>query len=144
MCSALGLNLIGLSHGDVTLINNRALAEQFIGQTLKFSSRYYETPRLYYWAREARSSSVEVDYVLSIDQQVIPVEVKAGATGFLKSMHQFLAEKKTGFGLRFNADPPSFLTDSKKLTGCEEITYTLLSLPLYMVGETSRLVREYI
>lgn len=142
MCASLNLNLLGLSQGDITLINDGALAEQFIGQILKFSGKYYEAPQLYYWAREAKSSSAEVDYLLAVDQQIIPVEVKAGATGSLKSMHQFLAEKHADFALRFNADLPSFLRDYKKLTGGKEITYKLLSLPLYLVGEAQRLIRE--
>lgn len=38
---------------------------------------------------------------------MIPIEVKAGKTGTLRSLHVFLREKNRTFALRFNADPPS-------------------------------------
>ena len=36
-------------------------------------------------------------------EKVVPVEVKAGVTGSLKSLQVFVAEKKMPFALRFNA-----------------------------------------
>jgi hypothetical protein len=49
--------------------------------------------------RDKPISSAEVDYLLAHGPHVIPVEVKAGATGRLKSMHLFLSEKNRDFGL---------------------------------------------
>ena len=48
MCSALNLNVLNLGKEDLSLVNNGALAEQFIGQHLMHSGLYYETPTLYY------------------------------------------------------------------------------------------------
>ena len=36
----------------------------------------------------------EVDYVAAFDGRIVPIEVKAGASGALKSLHQFAAEKE--------------------------------------------------
>lgn len=144
MSAALHLNLIGLAKGDISPVNNGALAEQYIGQQLLYSSLPYKTPALFYWAREAKSSSAEIDYLMTIGQHIIPIEVKAGATGTLKSIHQFLAEKQSRVALRFNASPPSLLRDTKKLTDGSDISYVLISLPMYMVDEAPRLVSEYI
>ena len=45
----------------------------------------------------------EVDYVLAQGGQVIPVEVKSGKTGSLKSLVQFLKEKpQTPFGVHLS------------------------------------------
>lgn len=142
MCSALHLNLLDLARDDLSMINNGALAEQFIGQHLLYSGLPYEMPALFYWVREEKSAAAELDYVMSCGPQVVPVEIKAGMTGTLKSLHQFLKEKQCRFGLRFNADLPSLMRDHKKLTDGSEIDYELLSLPLYLVGQARRLVRE--
>ncbi len=142
MCAALKLNVLDLSKDDLSLINKGALAEQFVGQQLMYSGLYYETPALYYWVREAKSAAAEIDYLLTCGQAIIPVEIKAGTTGSLKSLHQFLKEKNRSFGLRFNADMPSLLSDAKKLTDGTTINYELLSLPLYLVGQTQRLMRD--
>lgn len=139
LSAALNLNVLDLGKEDLSLINNGALAEQFIGQHLMYSGLYYETPELYYWVREAKSAAAEIDYLLTCGQHIVPVEIKAGTTGTLKSLHQFLKEKNRRFALRFNADVPSLLNDTKKITAGSTVNYDLLSLPLYMVGEAQRL-----
>ena len=139
MCAALGLNTVDLGREDPVLVNDGAVAEQFVGQHLLASGLPYEAPVLHYWAREARNAAAEVDYVLSIGRHVVPVEVKAGTTGSLRSLHQFLAEKRSDFGIRLNADVPSLLHDERRLSDGSSIEYRLLSLPLYLVGQLRRL-----
>jgi predicted AAA+ superfamily ATPase len=144
LCAALNLNLLDLDKGDASLINNGALAEQFIGQHLLYANDYYHQPELYYWMREKKSAAAEIDYLWMSGQHIVPVEIKAGKTGTLKSLHQFLKEKNRQFALRFNADRPSLLADSKQMTDGSIIKYELLSLPLYMVTESPRLIRQYL
>ncbi len=143
LCSALGLDLLEVERqGDPTLVNRGAVAEQFVGQHLLYSEAPYRTPALHYWAREAWNATAEVDYVIALGSRVVPVEVKAGATGSLRSLHQFIREKSTRLALRFNADPPSLLRDCRKLPDGTPVRYDLLSLPLYLVGQARRLLRE--
>ena len=71
---------------DLLSMYNGALAEQFTGQ--EFISAGMEN--LYYWSREAKSSSAEVDYLISRNNKIYPVEVKGGASGKLRSMHLLL------------------------------------------------------
>lgn len=142
-CAALRLNVLDLNKKDLTLINNGAIAEQFIGQHLLYSGPFYETPALHYWVREAKSAAAEIDYLITSGQEIVPIEIKAGTTGSLKSLHQFLKEKQRGFGLRFNADVPSLLSSTTTLTDTTSIQFDLLSLPLYMVGQGRRLVHTY-
>jgi predicted AAA+ superfamily ATPase len=69
------------------------LAEQFVGQELiGESTTACENGHLYYWARNAKSSSAEVDYLLVRNRVASPVEVKAGKSGTLKSLHLYLKE----------------------------------------------------
>ena len=144
MCAALHVNVLDLGREDLTLINDGALAEQFVGQHLLFSGLRHQAPSLYYWVREARSAAAEIDYLMTVGQRVVPVEIKAGTTGSLRSLHQFLQEKRRDFGLRFNADVPSLLRDAKKLSNGTAVDYHLLSLPLYMAGQARRLVGEFL
>lgn len=145
LCAALGLDVLDLERqGDPTLVNRGVVAEQFVGQHLLYPEAPYLTPALHYWAREARNAAAEVDYVIAVGSRVVPVEVKAGATGSLRSLHRFVREKSSGLALRFNADPPSLLRESRKLPDGTTVRYDLLSLPLYLVGQARRLVREAI
>ncbi len=142
LCSVLNINELNIQDDGPYLINKGAVAEQFIGQHLLYAGDYYQSPALFYWMREAKSAAAEVDYLLPIDRQIVPIEIKAGATGTLRSLHQFCHEKQSNHALRFNAEPPSILKSTIAVTATGDVIYNLLSLPLYMVGETRRLVKD--
>ncbi len=91
---------------ETALVNEGGLAEQLIGQHLLNIGEGRQTPGLHYWLREGRANNAEVDYVIAQGQKIYPVEVKAGKSGSLKSLHQCLAEKKTGLAFRFDLTPP--------------------------------------
>ncbi len=84
-------NICGVKAGeelykaDLLAIYNGMLAEQFVGQELLSSGN-----DLYYWARESKSSTAEVDYLIERNGEIIPIEVKSGAAGRLKSLHILL------------------------------------------------------
>jgi len=143
LCSSCGLSAADIETAeDVMLVNSGVVCEQFVGQHLLHSRPFYEDPDLHCWIREGRSTSAEVDYVTALGREVVPVEVKAGKTGTLKSLHVFLAKKDRSFGLRFNSDLPSFLDATASIANLPERPFRLLSLPLYMVGQAMRLCRE--
>ena len=88
MSTACGLNLLDFVKAeDILLVNSGAVCEQFIGQHLLHSHESYREPELYYWVREKKNSAAEVDYLLDYGSMIIPIEVKAGTTGRLKSLH---------------------------------------------------------
>ncbi len=62
------------------------LAEQFVAQEILAKT----DSELYYWSREERSSSAEVDYLVVHQGDIYPVEVKSGAGGSMKSLHLML------------------------------------------------------
>lgn len=126
---------------DNELVNEGALAEQFIGQHLIAVKN--QAPQLCYWIREEKSANAEVDYVTSQGNLILPIEVKAGKSGSLKSLHQFALRKKSSLAIRFDLNPPDcqpveHAAVGKK--GIETARFQLLSLPLYMVEELPRLI----
>ncbi len=91
-----------LSDKDLIKVNEGSVAEQFTAQELLAYSDYYQVPSLYYWAREARNSSAEVDYVIPHSSSALPIEVKAGKTGTLRSMHIYLEKYNLPYGVRIS------------------------------------------
>ena len=143
LCRACGLSVLDVEkESDIILVNSGAVCEQLVGQHLLLSGTFYDDPILHCWMRDKPNSSAEVDYLTAIGPHVIPVEVKAGATGRLKSLHLFLSEKKCGFGLRFNSDIPSLLDTRVSRGATDEMPFRLLSLPFYMLGQMRRLCVE--
>ena len=143
MCHACGLTLDDIQTAkDALLVNRGAVCEQFVGQHLLYAEPAYKEPELYCWFRLQGSSNAEVDYVIQQGATIIPVEVKAGKTGSLKSLHVFLQEKRYHFGLRFNADLPSIVVSKTSVPGTVPQPFHLMSLPLYLVGQAKRLCKE--
>ncbi|MDA1088448.1 MAG: AAA family ATPase [Verrucomicrobia bacterium] len=143
LCRACGLRVLDVEKaGDPMLVNAGAVCEQLVGQHLLLSGAFYEEPSLHCWMRDKPNSSAEVDYLLAHGPDVIPVEVKAGATGRLKSLQLFLSEKNRDFGLRFNSDVPSLLDTRTPRVDGRTMPFRLLSLPFYLIDQARRLCAE--
>lgn len=101
----LGLNIAPLLiEDDFKIINKGNIAELFVGLELIKNTSCYEKTTLYYWQRESKNSQAEVDYVIQKQDQIIPLEVKAGTKGAMQSMYLFLEEKKSNFGIRLSLE----------------------------------------
>lgn len=112
---------------DLIHIHRGALGEQFVGQELLAYSDSYREEKLFFWEREKKPSSAQVDYIISLNQHIIPIEVKAGAQGHLKSLFQFMKEKESPLGIRISMQPLSYKDK-------------ILSIPFYMMEQVPRLV----
>lgn len=141
-----GLDWTAISAMDEQqLIHEGGLAEQFVGQHLVDLSQGLETPQLQYWLREGKTANAELDYVISRGNWIIPIEVKAGKSGSLKSMHQFIYLKKMNLAVRFDLNPPSWQEVTHNIIAAEgsaEVKFSLLSLPLYAVEQLTRIIDE--
>lgn len=115
---------------DVKFVNEGAMAEQYIGQQLLSRNGCLERPMLAYWLREGGKNNAEVDFVVSYGDEIIPIEVKAGAAGSLKSLRELLCARGYAKAIRFDMNPPS--RQIVKMTGTGIASeYTLISRPLY-------------
>jgi len=95
---------------DLLSIYQGAMAEQFVGQEIMVA----QNSDLYYWARKARSSTAEVDYLSVIDGKIIPIEVKSGAGGRLRSLHLLLKSyPNCPFGIVFSSAPFSEISEQR-------------------------------
>jgi hypothetical protein len=106
--SVLGLDdALWLLDPETATLNKGSLIEAFVGQELMALAPPWQKERLFFWHREARGSSAEVDYLMALEGNILPVEVKSGAHGHLKSLHIFLAEheRQSPRGIRFSTRP---------------------------------------
>lgn len=143
ICGIDWLSITGLD--DIRLVNEGRLAEQFIGQHLVNINNGMGESSLNYWLRESRSANAEVDYLISRGTWILPVEVKAGKSGSLKSLQQFALQKQSKLCIRFDLNKPSLQKVEHTVRtkeGNRQVSFQLLSLPLYLVEELSRLVDD--
>lgn len=116
-----------LSEG-FSAVNKGALAEQFVGQELLAYQDLLLAPELFFWARDKKNANAELDFVTQVEGEIVPIEVKSGAYGSLKSLQLFMNEHASRFGIRVSTHP--FSAHEK-----------LLSIPFYLVSEIARLYR---
>lgn len=120
----LGLDLKGwFLNPQAEFVNQRQLVEAFVGQEMMAYSSPNMRSNLYYWQREVRGSEAEVDYLSTLQGEVIPVEVKAGKGSTLKSLHSFLtSHPKSPYGVKLSTLQRSHFEKIK-------------SIPLYAIFE---------
>lgn len=115
---------------DMMLLNRGGMAEQYVAQELLAYQDCYEKAALFYWSRETKNSNAEVDFLINVGSQIVPIEVKSGSTGRLKSLQMFLSEKQLPLGVRVSERPL-------------EINNNILSIPFYMLSELKRLIQKH-
>lgn len=144
--TGLMLRLLNMSLGDITavttqiltssasdMVNKGPMAEMLAGLELL----HYLSPNLhhelFYWVRQVKNSTAEVDYVLPHDMQVLPFEVKAGVQGGMKSLWDFMRDKRLTQAVRCSLENFGRFDyiDAKAGNAVRHITI----IPLYAVSQ---------
>lgn len=148
--SGLMLRLLNMTTGDISeltariltddvsnLVNKGSVAEMVAGLELL----RYRTPNirheLYYWQRQAKNSLAEIDYLTSYKSMVLPIEVKAGTRGGMKSLWQFMREKKLTKAIRCSLENFGEFSYTDPETGDVR---NVGICPLFAVSQLERLV----
>ncbi len=103
----LGLSRLEFRNLDQAVWANKGgMAEQFVGQHLRCLFKPWEEPRLFYWQRTGGRQG-ELDFIFQHGPRIIPIEVKAGSAGSMKSLHAFMRNKQLPLAIRLDTNPPS-------------------------------------
>jgi predicted AAA+ superfamily ATPase len=118
------------------------IAEQLGGQQLRLLGPLRgDGPELYYWQREGGRPG-EIDFLVQHNGRIFPIELKSGTSGSMKSLHQFMYDKKLDFALRFDRNPPADMPIDVKTTQGDPVRYLMRSLPLYLAGLLANLLDD--
>ena len=138
----LGLSSTRHSEAKKIIFSNKGgMAEQFVGQQLRAAQTPLETPQLFYWQRIGGRLG-EIDYLIQHGHRVVPVEIKSGSAGSMKSLHQFMAEKRFDIAVRCNIYQPAVENINVKTTLGQPVSYRLLSLPVYLTERLHELIEQ--
>jgi hypothetical protein len=127
-----------LGTNDLNKVYQGTMIEHLTGQEL-LAAKFQSLNKLNFWVREKASSTAEVDYIWPFESKLIPVEVKSGAEGKLKSLHQFMETAPHTMAVRFYAGEISI---TKAATPGAKIFY-LLNLPYYLVSQIDNYLRWF-
>ena len=119
------------------------LADQLAAQQLRLQGgRAGDGPDLFYWQREGGRPG-EIDYLTQAHGRVVPIELKAGAAGAMKSLHQFMFDKNLDLAVRCDRNAPSLMQVRVNTTRGDPSHYCLLSLPSYLLCNLGTILAEY-
>jgi uncharacterized protein len=108
------------------------LMEQAVGQELKRRiTASLGDQHLCYWQREGGRPG-KIDILMEWNLTPLPVEIKSGANGSMKALHQFMYDKNLSLAVRFDSNPPSLAEINLKTNLGNQVCYQLLSLPPYL------------
>ena len=120
---------------DLNSIYQGTLIEHLIGQEL-LAFQFNTLSALQFWVREKKESTAEVDYLFQYDGLIIPIEVKSGAAGSLKSLHSFMDLAPHDMAIRFYAGA-LHITDAVTQNGKQ---YQILNLPYYLGSQVEKYI----
>ena len=105
------------------------IAEHIVGQEL-LASDSRVSRRRHFWVRDAHGADAEVDYVVQVNNHVIPVEVKSGNNAKLRSLHLFMENAGHDTAVRFWSG--KFSVD--RVTTTSGKSFNLFNMPYYYAG----------
>lgn len=115
------------------------IAEHITGQEL-LSLAPSVRSRLNFWERDRRNAQAELDYIIPFRDMLIPVEVKSGATGTLRSLFQFIDKAPHHFAVRIYGGTYR-VEDTKTIKGRQ---FKLINLPFYLTGQIEKILKKVI
>jgi uncharacterized protein len=119
-----------LGSENLDAVYKGTLIEHLVGQEL-IVHQTFPLDKLSFWVRQKNTSQAEVDFVYKYKSQLIPVEVKSGAYGKMKSLHQFMDASNGNIAVRLNANK----LETIKLETRNGKTFYLLSLPYFLASK---------
>lgn len=122
-------------HDDLHSFYRGLLAEHIVGQEL-IAHELNTRKKQCFWVRDKSQSQAELDFLVQMKGLALPVEVKSGKTGRLRSLLQFMDMCPHSYGVRLYSGPLEILK-AKTLSGKE---FQLLNLPYFCAGK----LHEYI
>lgn len=118
---------------DLNSIYQGTLIEHLIGQEL-LAFQYNALSALHFWVREKKESTAEVDYLFQFDRLIIPIEVKSGKEGTLKSLHSYMDIAPHNVAIRFYAGA-LHISDAITRNGKQ---YKILNLPYFLGSQIEK------
>jgi hypothetical protein len=122
-----GLQKEIIGTNDLNSIYQGTLIEHLIGQEL-LAFQFTALSKLQFWVREKNQSTAEVDYLFQYDGLIIPIEVKSGASGSLRSLHSYMDLAPHDIAIRFYVGVLQ-ITDAITPNGKN---YQILNLPYFL------------
>lgn len=126
---------------ELTDVYKGRIAEHIVGQEL-IAKEIYPDSNLVFWVRNKKQADAELDYLFIHKGVIIPVEVKSGTAGRLKSLHQFINQSESIEDNKIGVRIYSGKLSVQKERTPEGTNYLLLNLPFYLLDKITDYINQ--
>jgi predicted AAA+ superfamily ATPase len=114
------------------------IAEHIVGQELRVVNNSL-LRNVMFWTREEKHADAEIDFIWKYEDMIIPIEVKSGKSGKLRSLHQFMDRVNHEFAVRISSGNLSV----QKVETIHGKEFFLLNLPFYLTYQINVYLQEF-
>ncbi len=126
---AAGIQSQYFEYKNLNDIYRGVVMEHIVGQEM-LAGNNHAPAKPVFWVREKKQSTAEVDFVIPYGEKLIPIEVKSGVTGRLRSLHEFMDRVDHHYAIRIFGGKLDISTPSTP----RGKTFKLLNLPYCLTG----------
>jgi len=112
------------------------ISEQIVAQEIV--AQAFQRPSLRFWIRE--KGAAETDFLYPFKDMIIPIEVKSGKTGKLKSLNLFMDKSDHPYAIRVYSGKSRI--DRIKLPSGKK--YYLYSMPYYLLSRLDNVIEQFV
>ncbi len=123
---------------DVSTVFSGRIIEHIVGQEI-YAISSSPLHSLNFWVRNKNQSNAEIDYILPVNGCIIPIEVKSGANGRLRSLHAFINAANHTTAVRLYGGP--FKTEQQHTIDGKK--FTLINIPWYQASKVEEYVGKF-
>lgn len=136
-----GIQLEYLKNKDLLDTWRGRAAEHIVAQELRLvlDNQYRENQ--YFWVRDKKGTTAEVDFVLQNGGSIIPIEVKAGTNSHLRSLHAFVNNCDSDV-TAIRVWSGNYSVQDVKTPAPKNKPFRLINVPFYYVGQLDKIVEK--
>ena len=138
-----GIQIEYLQNKDLLDTWRGRAAEQIVAQELRIMLDRQYKEKQFFWVRDKKGTTAEIDFIWQTQSQIVPIEVKAGTNSHLRSLHSFVnAATRPVTAVRFWSGEYSVQDVTTPVP--ESRPYRLINIPFYYIGQLKKILQRNI
>lgn len=116
-------------------------AEQIVAQELRVVLDKDFKEKQFYWVRDKRGTTAEIDFIIQYNAQIIPIEVKSGTNSHLRSLHSFV-NNSSHLVTAIRVWSGEYFVQEATTPAPANKPYRLINIPFYYVSQIREILRR--
>ena len=138
-----GIQIEYLQNKDLLDTWRGRAAEQIVAQELRILLDRQYKEKQFFWVRDKKGTTAEIDFIWQTQSQIVPIEVKAGTNSHLRSLHSFVnTANRPVTAVRFWSG--DYSVQDVTTPAPENRPYRLINIPFYYIGQLKEILQRNI